>query len=393
VLKHREINQSVSGLSRSLAESMLNQLAQDPRGAIAPSEIPDALAAFDEAMALNMDESAQIVRLGFIYWLRKRRMTLVITTQTAAAGWNPVKITETLAVHTKVIDQLLVADEHAFVAFDQIVEPPAVELIPSGLRACDDSLDGGFGKGEFSLIIAPSGGGKTAFGTQLAASFGLRSHKVLFITTEQPPEELLPRIVSNICRIPFNWVRLGMERSILSSEEWERYEKLRRTLGVNLRFADWRQNRSRSIRADLRAEVERFVAAHGDLDVLIFDWIGRALGAQAGKDQHALRLAYQDTGDALGDLARELGIIVIGFSQAAMGTARGKKRIDQDDIAECKRPGPFRHQCHRHLGVAGRHRGRRPKLRPRAASPRQQGAQIGRGLPPCSPRVRIPTFF
>ncbi len=318
---------------------MLTQIALSLHGSIGPSEIPEALAAFDEALGLDIDESTQIVRLGFVYWLRKRRMERVIRAETAMPSWDPNKITNALAVHNKAIDTLLAGGDEAFVAFDKITEPPAVELIPSGLRACDDSLDGGFGKGEFSLVIAPSGGGKTTFGTQLAATFALRKHKVLYITTEQPPSELLPRIASNVGNIPFNKVRKGVHRDKLLPGEYERYEKLRGALGANLNFANWGKDRSRSIRADLRAEVERFIAQHGRIDVLIFDWIGGALGTLSGKDQHALRLAFQDTGDALGTIARDLGIVVIGFGQAALGSTRGKKHIDQDDIAECKSMG------------------------------------------------------
>ena len=337
VLRHREIrDKGRNGMSRDFAEIILKQVSMDPRGPIDPSEIEAALAVFDQAMGLDINEATQIVRLGFIYWLRRRRMTRVMNGQTSRSSWDPAKLTELLAVHKKVIDQLLVLDQEAFVAFDQVQEPPPVDLIPSALRACDLSLGGGFGRREFSLIIAPSGGGKTAFATQLAASFGLQGHKVLFITTEQPPSELLPRIASNRCGILFEKVRQGIQRDNLTAKEYERYEKLRASLARNLYFADWSRDRSRSIRANLQAEIDRFIAANQRLDVLLFDWIGGALGARTGGDQHALRLAFQDTGDALADMAREFGAVVIGFGQAAIGTTRCKKKIDQDDIAECK---------------------------------------------------------
>ena len=337
ILRHSEIrDKGRDGIGRNFAEIILKQVSMDPRGAIDPTEIDAVLAVFDEAMDLELDEATQIVRLGFVYWLQRRRMNLVMSGQTSRSSWNPATVSELWAIHKKAIDQLLVQDQDAFVAFDQVQEPPPVDLIPSGLRACDLSLGGGFGRGEFSLIIAPSGGGKTTFATQLAGSFGLQGQKVLFITTEQPPSELLPRIASNRCGILFDKVRQGIQRDKLKAEEYERYEKLRASLGRNLFFADWSRDRSRSIRTDLREEIGRFIAVHHRLDVLIFDWIGGALGALSGRDQHALRLAFQDTGDALGDMAREFGAVVIGFGQAAMGTTRCKKRIDQDDIAECK---------------------------------------------------------
>ena len=336
VRKHRQVNPTGDNITRGLLETMLNQLATELHSIVSQEGVPAVLTVFDAAMALDAKEAAEVVRDGFIYWLRKRRMFLVMRKECAVATWDAGQINETLAVHAKLIDQLLESDKEAFVAFDKIVEPPPVELIPSGLRACDESLGGGFGKGEFSLVVAPSGSGKTTFGCQLAGTFGLQKFKVLFITTEQPPNELQPRIVSNLCGIRFDRIRGGLQRSALSLDERSRYEKICGSLGANLHFADWSKNRSRSIRTDLRTEVERLAAQNGRVDVVIFDWIGRALGTGVGKDQHALRLAFQETGDALADIAREMKIVVIGFAQAAIGTTRGKKRIEQDDIAECK---------------------------------------------------------
>ncbi len=338
VRKYREAKLDVGAQpNRELVATILKQIAMEPHGVIGPDDVHDALTVFDQIMALDTYQATEMVRVGCIYWLRKRRAFLVIQNETAMnPSWDPGKISQTLAVHNKLIDDLLVGTEGPFVAFDQIAEPPRVELIPSGLRACDDSLGGGFGKGEFTLVIAPSGGGKTTFGCQLAATFGLQGNKVLFITTEQPPSDLQPRIVSNVCGIPCSRLRGGLQQSALSLDERGRYEKICVSLGANLHFADWSKSRSRSIQTDLRAEVERFVAKHGRVDVVIFDWIGGALGPGLGKDQHALRLAFQDTGDALAAIARELGVVVIGFGQAAIGSTRGKKRIDQDDIAECK---------------------------------------------------------
>ena len=336
ISKHRLANPDGGSLTRGLAETMLRQVATELYAPVSDDEIPATLALYEAAMAIDVGEAAEIVRDGFVHWIRKRRTSLVVQKGSALPSWDPVKMDETRAVHTKLIDQLLETDDEAFVAFDKIVAPPLVELIPSGLRACDESLGGGFGKSEFSLVVAPSGSGKTTFGCQLAGTFGLQGYKVLFITTEQPPDELQPRIVSNLCGIRFDRIRGGLQRSTLSLEERNRHEKICGSLGANLHFADWSKSRSRSIRTDLRAEVERFITLNGRVDVVIFDWIGRALGPGVGKDQHALRLAFQETGDALADIARESKIVVIGFAQAAIGSTRGKKRIDQDDIAECK---------------------------------------------------------
>lgn len=322
-------------ISVEVAHALLLRLANDPR-IIALSDVGDATEKVARLLTLNIAQFEPVVRKGLAYWLRKVRISSAVKEGMNLDGWNPSNLLESLELEMKQIDRVLTDDAQAFVAFDKVKEPPAVKLFPTGLRALDLSLGGGLGQGEWSLVIAPSGSGKTALATQLGANFGIRSQKTLLITTEQPPSELLLRIVSNICNIPFDRIRAGIERARLMPEEEERYKRMKPILGKNLFFADWSKDRSRSIRADLRAEVERFIAAHGHLDVLIFDWIGGALGALFGKDQHELRLAFQDTGDALADMAREFNAVVIGFAQAAIGTTRGKMCIEQCDIAECK---------------------------------------------------------
>ena len=322
-------------ISVGVAHALLLRLANEPR-IIALSNVSDATEKVARLLTLNIAQLEPMVRKGFEYWLTKVRMGAIVNEQMRLDSWNPSELLESIELEMKQINRILTDDAQAFVAFDAVKEPPAVKLFPSGLRALDLSLGGGFGQAESSLVIAPSGGGKTVLATQLGANFSIRGQRTLLITTEQPPPELLARIASSTCNIPFERLRAGVESARLTPEEAERYRKMSRILGENLFFADWSKDRSRSIRADLRAEVERFITTHGRLDVLIFDWIGGALGALYGKDQHALRLAFQDTGDALADMAREFGAVVIGFGQAAIGTTRGKMCIDQGDIAECK---------------------------------------------------------
>lgn len=98
-----------------------------------------------------------------------------------------------------------------------------------------------------------------------------------------------PDIVSNVCGIPFERLRGEISEAKLTPTELERYHKLMSALGPHLHFANWGKDRSRSIRGDLRTEIERFSALRGGIDVLIFDWIGAARRNATGGRRRATR--------------------------------------------------------------------------------------------------------
>lgn len=302
---------------------------------ISEDEIPSTLERFDAIDALDLPESWSMVEQGFIYWLEKTRTTRFITSNTASDGWSPARLTEGLQAQLEPVRNLAQPPEGRFQAFGEAPPPEPTEIIKSGLRACDESI-GGFAKEELTLVIAPSGGGKTVLATQFAGAFARKEYKVLFITTEQPPHELTPRIVSNQCNIPFSRIKGGVNEQELQPDEHKRYRQLFEILSANLHFANWGKDRSRSISNDLDGEVREFVKLHGRLDVVIFDYIGGALGEIHGHDQHALRMAMLRTGDALADLSRKHKLVVIACAQAGITSSRGKRRIGQEDIAECK---------------------------------------------------------
>ena len=333
--KHFEIaGGKCEGISRDFVRSALTHGAKNLED-ISEDEITGALEDYDTIRGLDLNESMSMVEQGFIHWLQKRRMTVCFAETTAGDTWSSGPVIDALQLQLAPVKALAQPPGERFQAFGSAPPPEPTNVIKSGFRACDESL-GGFAKQELTLAIAPSGGGKTVLGTQLAGAFAQKGYKVLFITTEQPPHELEPRIVSNFCNILFSRIKAGVVERALQPEELKRYQRLREVLAANLHFADWGRDRSRSIAADLNAEIKAFIKSHGRLDVLIFDYIGGALGAIHGNDQHALRMTMQSTGETLADLARQHHLVVIACAQAGIASSRNKKRIGQEDIAECK---------------------------------------------------------
>lgn len=81
--------------------------------------------------------------------------------------------------------------------------------IPTGLRALDDCLEGGIGKGELAMVIGPSGFGKTSLTTSIANNAALhkceannyKGFKVLQIVFEDKPKQIRRKHLAKICNV------------------------------------------------------------------------------------------------------------------------------------------------------------------------------------------------
>ena len=75
---------------------------------------------------------------------------------------------------------------------EEDLEPP--QLISTGLKTLDDILDGGHAVGEYGLLVADTGYGKSAFLTILAAHAALRGERVCVFLHELGKREMLKRL-------------------------------------------------------------------------------------------------------------------------------------------------------------------------------------------------------
>lgn len=202
-------------------------------------------------------------------------------------------------------------------------------------------LGGGFGKGESYLFFGPNGAGKTVVTCQLAAEFALHGLKGLVISTEQPHFELEPRIVSNICGVPFNLIKDGVNATSVagfSAEQRAKYRELRDKLTEkNLLFYDWPKGSRRSVTAGMEEDLMRAADKLGGLDFFILDWLGSALG-EASSEPGALRLMIKNGADTTAIFASsdKLNCIGIVNAQATASLSVNKPRLDQTCLGECK---------------------------------------------------------
>lgn len=227
--------------------------------------------------------------------------------------------------------------------------------LKSSIAGLDKALGGGFGYGEGSLIAGCNAAGKTVIACQLAYDFIRDGRNVIYVTTEQPPEELVSRIVSNALSIKYemftmrdevkNTLQKGevpTEKEVTVIPEWmwldqnhsANLECLRVQLEQHFLYFNWADGGGLSVPQNFEAEVEKVVAKGFEPDVVIFDWIGGGLDyGKTGKD---LRLLYQEAADHLINHGKRCKRVMIALAQLDRTMAMGKKRCGSRMLSECK---------------------------------------------------------
>lgn len=218
-------------------------------------------------------------------------------------------------------------------------EEESDEDILTPIEELNAALGGGLLPSDSTLVAAPTGGGKTVISCQFAGHFALNNKKVLYITTEQRPRELTPRIFSHNLNVAFSEFRKGHNGSILPKVVQQNKTLMRTALRLqfkleqNLRWMDWADGDPRSVTHHLDPEVKSVLDGGFMPDVIILDWLGGALD-MSGKDD--LRLMYLKAAIHFYELAKKLGTHNILCAQLNNQQSRNKRRCDHSMLEECK---------------------------------------------------------
>jgi len=97
---------------------------------------------------------------------------------------------------------------------------PGVKLQTTELGPLDDQLDGGFSPGEYVILGARPGVGKTALALQLARANARKGRGVFVVSREMSRENLIRRMLCQASFVPFQNLKNGN----LDEVEWRRIE-------------------------------------------------------------------------------------------------------------------------------------------------------------------------
>lgn len=102
--------------------------------------------------------------------------------------------------------------ESVYDNFEETLSDDYRVAIPTGIGKIDETLEGGLGKGELGVIIAPSGCGKSSMTTAMAHHAAIKGFKVLQIVFEDRVKQIQRKHFGRITEV---------EARNLSKEEWK----------------------------------------------------------------------------------------------------------------------------------------------------------------------------
>lgn len=197
--------------------------------------------------------------------------------------------------------------------------------VPTGFPSLD-GLTTGFHPGQFIIIAARPGMGKSTLAIDFARHAAYRAGKsIMFFSLEMNKTELAQRIVSAESRVELANVRSGK----LSLEEWEKIAEIsERFLDSNLMIDD---SPNMTI-TQIRSKALRQKNSEAGLDMVIVDYLQlmRSAGRVESRQQEVSEISR-----SLKLLAKELEIPVISLSQLNRGSEnRADKRPLISDLRE-----------------------------------------------------------
>jgi hypothetical protein len=159
--------------------------------------------------------------------------------------------------------------------FDKPIYMEIVEGIVTGFTALDTKLHG-LAKSECGLIIGHSGSGKTTVATAMAKYAALQGYKSLYVSLEEPMENIAQRWYASQFRIPYTKLHYGLadgqyDTKIALEQAFRDMTDETRTTLMNLKVVDARSLTPINVES-LKTLVEKLADDEGFIpDVMFID--------------------------------------------------------------------------------------------------------------------------
>lgn len=298
---------------------------------------------------LQMDYSLTLAMTeqGVLPWVQDKWQKLVMT-RARMEGWDMDKMSEVMQTCRERLDIAAGDESRMFSAADirNNRDKPQTERFRTRISDFNAKTGGGPGRKEGWLAIGAMGAGKSVLGANWAADFirgacqdrGIH-RRGLFITTELPAEEIYYRMYADMCNIPISMLQDGINPAKLSAEQMKEIDEAEELLTEYFRIYEWPRGSDRSVVTGLEADMAKAERAMGgQLDFLILDWIGGALGSDSD-DERKIRLTYQNAGDQMAWTAKSHNMLTLSLAQAHVDRGLNKSWVDARALTECKQLG------------------------------------------------------
>lgn len=200
-----------------------------------------------------------------------------------------------------------------------------------------DSKVGGLGKGECALILGHSGSGKTAIASFLTRQMGLQGKNVLYISAEEPAENIVHRIYAQAFNIDYSAMHRG-EAEMEKQEAWGQMTDEERAKISRIRVVDVRDLTPISPKGLIKV-IEQQAAAGFIADAVVVDQLDYTRPDKAMPKGTAKWQEYETTAFELDTTLSQHKIQGIHeFALVVIHQATGEMlwSYDYDKIAGCK---------------------------------------------------------
>ncbi|MEZ5494013.1 MAG: replicative DNA helicase [Pseudomonadales bacterium] len=189
-----------------------------------------------------------------------------------------------------------------------------------------NKMTGGLQPSELVILAARPSMGKTAFAMNLVEHIALNQQKpVLVFSLEMPAESVTLRLLSSVGRIDQTRIRSGK----LEHDEWDKLGMAMAKLKDSPLFIDDTTGLSP---ADMRARARRMQREHGDIALIVVDYL-QLMHIPGAKDGRTAEVS--EISRSLKSIAREFKCPVIALSQLNRSVdSRTDKRPNNSDLRE-----------------------------------------------------------
>ncbi len=169
-----------------------------------------------------------------------------------------------------------------------------------------DKLTSGLQDSDLIIVAGRPSMGKTTFAMNMAEYVGMKCEKpVLIFSMEMPAEQLAMRMLSSLGRIEMQRIRSGQ----LDDGDWPRLSSAIAMMSEKKIFID---DTGALGPGDVRARARRIVREHGDLGLIVIDYL--QLMRVPGNSEHRAA-EISEISRSLKALARELNVPIVALSQ------------------------------------------------------------------------------
>ncbi|HSX19798.1 MAG TPA: replicative DNA helicase [Gammaproteobacteria bacterium] len=169
-----------------------------------------------------------------------------------------------------------------------------------------DKLTSGLQQSDLVIVAGRPSMGKTTFAMNIAEYVGMKCQKpVLIFSMEMPAEQLAMRMLSSLGRIEMQRIRSGQ----LDDGDWPRLSSAIAMMSEKKIFID---DTGALGPGDVRARARRLVREHGELGLIVIDYV--QLMKVAGSSEHRAA-ELSEISRSLKTLARELNVPIVALSQ------------------------------------------------------------------------------